>query len=337
MDALRKTNDTSRERGHSREHLSLLGLAKSTKEKTPLSGIFLVLGLAIFLLSTASMILMLGAQAGGANLAWGLVFLPLWIGDGLTVVCLIGAMISACCAIVQQSHHSPNPSTTDAPPTSSVDDDPHEATTLHDMEDEQALVVQKNRELVAQGPSHVNHIKHVLISGFCCPFMFLPPLPLMGLLFGFHLNCWRYLSNTNGGGGTGLVKPMTCYGAFVPLYIVLAVVMFPYVLCRFYSWLGFVFLLGLSATSVLFPYKIEAKLNNAELSWLVVFLPLLCCIGLVFLQILYVFVNDVLWTYRQRVRVQSTLQRWSLSGYLVGFSVLIVGTVVVVRKVDQAA
>ena len=92
-DRARKTNDTSRERGHSREHLSLLGLAKSTKEKTPLSGIFLVLGLAIFLLSTASMILMLGAQAGGANLAWGLVFLPLWIGDGLTVVCLIGAMI----------------------------------------------------------------------------------------------------------------------------------------------------------------------------------------------------------------------------------------------------
>ena len=50
-----------------------------------------------------------------------------------------------------------------------------------------------------------------------------------------------------------------------------------------------------------------------------------------------VFVNDLLWTYRQRVRVQSTLQRWSLFGYLVGFSVLIVGTLVIAHKVDQAA
>ena len=159
------------------ENLSLLGLAKSTKQHTPLSGIFLILGLAFFLFSSTAMILLVGAKTGGATMSWGVAFLPIWVGDGLTVVCLVGAMISACCAIVQD--HS----------TGGGGDGGDD----HDEEDASS-VLQKNREAVAQGPTHVNHIKHVLTSGFCCPFIFLPPLPVLGLLLGFHVNIWRYMN-----------------------------------------------------------------------------------------------------------------------------------------------
>ena len=37
------------------------------------------------------------AETGGFT--WGVAFLPLWVGDGLAAVLLIGAMVSSCCAM----------------------------------------------------------------------------------------------------------------------------------------------------------------------------------------------------------------------------------------------
>ena len=321
MDALRSTEGGDASPNSTNENtplrsVSLLKLAQSTKQHTPLSGIFLVLGLSFFLLSSITMILMVGAQSGGAKLAWSVAFLPLWVGDGLTVVCLVGAMISACCSIVQGSNTLRN-----------GDDNP-----------DPSSVLQKNRELVAQGPSHVNHIKHVLTSGFCCPFMCLPPLPILGLLFGFHINCWRYLSNSSGTSGTSGTTSgtgqMSLFSMFIPLYIVMGIVTVPYFVCRANA-LTFAVMASVIATIVLIPYKIEAKAE--ELKWTVVFLPLLLCFSLIFLQVLYVIVNDLMWEYRQRLRMQTTVQRWSILGYLIGVALLIAGGASVASHLDQGS
>ena len=325
MDGLRNTNT---EPTIDHESLTLLGLAKSTKQTTPLSGIFLILGMAIFLISQTVMIPLFAAKAGGnKNMNWNIAFLPIWIGDGLTALCLIGAMISACCSIVQETaSSSSSPSSSE-----NVTTDEEVDKEKKDKINEQDTILQKNREMVAQGPSHVNHIKHVLTSGFCCPFMFLPPLPILALLFAFHISLWRYFSkNTE--------RPITLWNVFLPLYIILGLLLIPAILCyRSGSMLNVLFLLATIATTILLPYKIEggAKVTT---EWGVILLPFLICTSLLFLQLLYVFVNDLLWAWnvRRRLRVRTAVQRWALFGYLVGLSFFIGGGCSIIIKLDRA-
>ena len=243
--------------GASKQHetMSLLGLAKSTKQTTPLSGIFLISGLTIFLSSVAIMLPIIGTKVSGNTMTWTVAFLPIWIGDGLTVICLVGAMISACCSIVQGTQSNSRTKNKNEDQEGDLNDDSNNNVNGMDDEDPQN-VLQKNREMVAQGPSHVNHIKHVLTSGFCCPFMFLPPLPILGLLFGFHVNLWRYLSTTSG--DTNL------YNVMIPLYIVMGIIFFPYMLCRG-SLLTLFFLISMVTTLILIPYKIENKVE--DITW----------------------------------------------------------------------
>lgn len=125
---------------------------------------------------------------------------------------------------------------------------------------------------------------------------------------------------------------MSLWSAFFPLYIIFGVVLVPFVICRC-TGMTFLFMLGIMSTVVLLPLKVE---NKFTFTWTIVFLPIIICTCLVFLQVLYVVVNDMVFNYRQRLRLQTRTQRLALVGYLIGLSLIVVGGLMSTTRMDAS-
>ena len=223
--------------------------------------------LSAFLLSNSAMVPVLAAKAAAAEtggFTWGVAFLPLWVGDGLAAVLLIGAMVSSCCAMAidynvpQRSGVLGNdegdgggeegangvgsgvnvddgvrnggearPSTGAAQEEAHEGDDGSGSGTVAAAANTEAAgaaaerraarqvssQMHRNKTMVSGAPNKLNHVKHVLLYyGIGVPFVFLPPLPQIGLLFGFHINIWRYLA-ASASGDTGSREYFCCIRA----------------------------------------------------------------------------------------------------------------------------
>ena len=125
---------------------------------------------------------------------------------------------------------------------------------------------------------------------------------------------------------------MSLWSAFLPLYIIFGVVLVPFLICRC-TGMTFLFMLGIMSTVVLLPLKVE---NKFTFTWTMVFLPIIICTCLVFLQVLYVVINDMVFNYRQRLRLQTRTQRLALVGYLIGLSLIVVGGLMSTTRMDAS-
>ncbi len=319
---------------------SLLGLAQRTKATVPASGVFLVIALGVFLASHVAMVPVLAAKGpGAAAFTWGVAFLPLWVGDGLAVVLMVAAMVSSCCSVVAQDQLPK--------PTNNPHDDPAAAAGAaaagaavggakeggdagggHAYLASPSQQIWDQRVSVAGGPNKLNHVKHVHWFGFCAPFVTLPPLPMLGLLFGFHLNMWRYLS------AAGTAEGGNLFVALIPLYVVLVGgVLVPYLVCAG-SPLGLLSAVAVIGSAVLVPLKVEGVV--AGLTWGQVTLPAFVVLALVWLQLLYLVINDCMWESRRRLRMQNGTQRWMVNLMLLGLLGVLGSGAYVVHAVDAS-
>lgn len=190
-----------------------------------------------------------------------------------------------------------------------------------------ALDVKDRIQYNKDAPHLTGPVKNILYFLLVHPFFgLLPTLPMLGFLFGFHLDLWAFLATLDNGG-----NPPQLWRTFACIYTLCVIAFLCYMCClkRFMATLRMV---CLYTALMLIPLKYQGQIS---MTWLSTLAPLIAMLLLLVVQLGYILANDMFCGRRGSMHLKDNVQRACAVGFICGACACVAGICLLARLLDN--